>query len=82
MPLIRRIRGAVLRFVRRRALAVTVGVLLAAPAACVEFTDVAAPWWADGVALVAGATGLALVWTGLFGLKPDWMENSQDGEGG
>jgi hypothetical protein len=32
--------------------------------------------WAGGVALVAGATGAALLWTGVFGAKPDWIDPS------
>jgi hypothetical protein len=28
----------------------------------------------DGVALVAGATGAALIWTSLTGARPDWVE--------
>ena len=27
-----------------------------------------------GLALVAGATGIALIWTGLVGARPDWVE--------
>ena len=34
----------------------------------------AMPWWAGGVALVTGATGAALLWTGLVGNKPDWID--------
>jgi len=74
MTLIRRTRGAVLRFVRRRPLAVCAGLVLVIPAGWIEFTDASVPWWASGAALIGGATGLALIWTGLFGLKPDWLE--------
>jgi hypothetical protein len=28
----------------------------------------------DGLALVALATGIALVWSGLSGRRPDWIE--------
>jgi len=31
-------------------------------------------WWIDGLALVAGATGVALCWTGLTGARPDWID--------
>jgi hypothetical protein len=70
----RRLRGVVLRLVRRRALAVVVGACLAGPAAWVEFFSPYDQWWIDGLALVVGATGLALLWTGLTGAAPDWVE--------
>jgi hypothetical protein len=57
--------------VRRRALAIPVGLALVGPAAWVEFGGGGA-WWLRGLALVAGATGLAILWTGLTGSKPDW----------
>ena len=70
----RRVRGAILRLVRRRGLAIGVGLLLAIPAAWVEFSGRYGGWWVDGLALVVGATGLAIFWTGLTGLAPDWVE--------
>ena len=74
MPLARRARGAILRLVRRRALALAVGLALAAPAAWVELAARDAPWWIEGLSLVAGATGLALIWTAVTGAAPDWVE--------
>ena len=74
MPMTRRIRGAVLRRVRRRALAFGVGVLLVAPAAWVQIVGRFDAWWVEGLSLVAGATGAALVWTGMTGVTPDWIE--------
>ena len=73
-------RGALLRFVRRRGLAAAVGIALIAPAAWIEFVanlgdDVA--WWAEGLALVVGATGLALLWTAIVGVSPDWETNDK-----
>ena len=74
MATIRRVRGALLRLVRQRVLAVLLGLILAAPALWLEFgLDV--PWWAGGLGLVLGATGIALIWTGLVGLRPDWIDN-------
>jgi hypothetical protein len=52
----------------------TIGALMAAPAAWVEFSGRYSAWWIDGAALIVGATGLALLWTGLTGLSPDWVE--------
>lgn len=70
----RRARGLLLRLVRRRAAAILAGFALAAPAAWIEFSGQFDVWWAEGLALVLGATGIALLWTGIVGLKPDWRE--------
>ena len=72
--LFRRARGLLLRFVRRRALASVVGIALAVPGAWIEFSGRASAWWIEGLALISGATGLALLWTGVSGTKPDWIE--------
>jgi len=70
----RRVRGALLRLVRRRGLAMTIGLALVVPSAWVEFSGRYSSWWVEGAALVVGATGLALFWTGLTGLSPDWVD--------
>ena len=70
----RRVRGALLRFARNRPAAIAVGLLLVIPSAWIELSGRASSWWMDGVALVAGATGVALVWTALTGTRPDWLE--------
>ena len=69
-----RTRGMVLRLVRRRGLAIAVGAALAVPAAWIEFSGRFDSWWVDGLALIVGATGLAILWTGLTGISPDWTE--------
>ena len=74
MPLMRRVRGAALRLVRRRGLALAFGLLLAAPAAWVQIAGRFDAWWIEGLSLVCGATGIALLWTAVTGLKPDWTE--------
>jgi len=71
---LRRARGAILRLVRRRAAAMTIGLALVVPAAWVEFSGRYDAWWITGVALIVGATGLAIFWTGLTGPSPDWIE--------
>ena len=71
---LRRLRGMVLRLVRQRGLAMTIGLVLAVPAAYVEFSGRAGAWWMEGLALVIGATGLAIFWTGLTGASPDWVD--------
>jgi hypothetical protein len=74
---LRRMRGVVLRLVRRRGLAMAVGLALAAPAAWVEVSGRFGGWWVDGLALVAGATGAAIFWTGLTGVAPDWVDDGE-----
>jgi hypothetical protein len=64
--------------VRRRRLSVVTGLLLAAPAAWVEFSGGDFVWWARGMALVGGATGVALLWSGVAGLGPDWIDEERD----
>jgi hypothetical protein len=75
MVVLRRARGLLLRFVRRRVLATVVGLALVVPSAWVEFSAWADAWWMEGLALVVGATGLALTWTGIVGVAPDWTED-------
>ncbi len=75
----RRVRGGLLRVIRRRPLAIGLGLAFLIPSAWMEFSGHQAPWWAAGVALIAGATGAALLWTGLFGAKPDWIDPPRSG---
>ena len=74
MAVLRRARGALLRLVRRRRLAVMIGVLLIVPAAWIQVTGRPDAWWAQGLSLIAGASGLALAWTGITGVAPDWID--------
>jgi hypothetical protein len=73
---LRRVRGGLLRFIRRRPLVIALGLVLLVPSAWIEFGGRPSPWWADGVALVAGATAVALLWTGIVGSKPDWIDDN------
>jgi hypothetical protein len=73
--LLRRVRGMMLRLVRRRMLAIAVGLALVFPAAWVELSGRFDAWWIEGLALVFGATGLAVLWTGLTGPSPDWIDH-------
>jgi hypothetical protein len=75
MILLRRARGILLRLVRHRTLAVMLGLTLAAPAAWLEFGRGYDRWWIEGLGLVFLATGLALIWTGLTGASPDWIDD-------
>ena len=72
----RRVRGALLRLVRRRLLASAIGAALLVPALWLEFGSYDGAWWVEGVGLVAGATGAALLWTGVAGLRPDWTDET------
>jgi hypothetical protein len=78
---LRRARGMLLRLVRRRALAIAVGLALALPAAWVEFSGRYDAWWAEGIALVLGASGLAVLWTGMTGPSPDWVDEEDRNRG-
>jgi hypothetical protein len=64
-----------LRLVRRRSLAVGVGLALLIPAAYLQFSGRYEAWWVDGISLVLVSTGLALVWTGVSGPRPDWIDD-------
>jgi hypothetical protein len=74
MSVIRRARGAMLRLVRRRSFSTIAGLVLVLPALWLETRGRVDAWWVQGLTLVLGAVGVALLWTGLFGLKPDWEE--------
>jgi presenilin-like A22 family membrane protease len=63
-----------LRLVRRRALAIVVGLALAVPAVWIEVSRRYDAWWVQGMALVLLASGLAVLWTGITGPSPDWID--------
>ena len=73
---LRRVRGALLRLVRRRLLASVIGAALFVPAVWFELGRYDAAWWVEGLGLIAGATGAALLWTGVVGLRPDWTDEN------
>jgi hypothetical protein len=70
-----------LRLVRRRTVAMSIGLLLMAPAAWVELTGRFDAWWVNGLSLVVGATGLSIFWTGLTGPSPDWVDSDEEARG-
>ena len=72
---LRRARGAALRLVRRRTSSIVVGLLLVVPAAWLQFGGRFEAQWMEGASLVLGATGLAFLWAGLTGPKPDWIDD-------
>ena len=65
--------------VRRRRLTTAIGLAMAVPAAYVQFSGRFAGW-IEGASLILGATGIALAWTGLTGVSPDWVEDSDVSE--
>jgi hypothetical protein len=72
--MLKRVRGMLLRLVRARFAAFIVGLTLAGPAAWAELRGGSNPWWVDGLSLIVGATGVALMWAGLTGARPDWVD--------
>jgi hypothetical protein len=73
---VRRARGVLLRIVRRRRLVIALGVTLVAPAAWLEWSGGSGARWVDGLGFIGLATGTALIWTGVTGLKPDWIDET------
>lgn len=72
---LRRARGWLFRLVRHRTTSIVVGLVMAVPAAWVELSGRFDAWWVEGLSLVLAATGVALIWTGLTGLPPDWIDD-------
>ena len=71
-----RVRGRILRLVRKRLVSVVVGLLLIVPAVWLKLDGAGGRWWVDGLSLVLGATGAAVLWTGVVGARPDWIDHS------
>ena len=64
-----------MRLVLRRPAAITLGLCLLAPAVYLMAFNL--PWETgatEGVALILGATGAALLLAGIGGRRPDWVE--------
>ena len=73
MNRLKRLRGALIRIVLKRSLAILVGSILLTPAVWLLAQDF--PWETpvtDGLGLILGATGLAFIVAGVGGRKPDW----------
>jgi hypothetical protein len=73
---LKRARGAVLRLVLNRPAAITLGLILMAPAAWLMAVDL--PWEtpaSDGISMIVGATGVACLLAGLGGRRPDWIDD-------
>jgi hypothetical protein len=72
---LKRLRGALLRLVLNRSAAVGLGLALLLPSVWLLANDFA---WesaaSDGLGLILGATGAALLLAGIGGRRPDWEE--------
>jgi hypothetical protein len=74
-PMLRRVRGGVLRLAQARVAAGVVGAILIFFSVTLLMLDFSWESWAsDGLGLVLGGTGAALVRTAISGHRPDWIE--------
>lgn len=75
MRQVRRIRGWLLRLALNRAASVVLGLVLLGPSVWLLIGDYR---WetpiTDGLQLVLGATGAALLFAGIGGRRPDWID--------
>ena len=71
---LRRVRGTFLRLARRRRFACAVGTVLLLAAVWLEWGGGQGAWWVDGTSLILGATGAAFLWTGIVGVRPDYVD--------
>jgi hypothetical protein len=72
---LKRLRGLLLRLVLKRPVAIALGLMLVLPAAWLMARDL--PWETpvtDGLVLIVGATGAALLVAGIGGRRPDWQD--------
>jgi len=71
----RRVRGLLLRLALARMLALVVGLLLLASAILIAVGDYGwKNWITDGLGLIGGSTGVALVISSFTGRRPDWID--------
>src|SRR5258706_11699389 len=75
----RRLRGWLIRLVLNRTLSMMLGLILLTPALWLFVGDY--KWetpLTDGLELVLGATGAALLIAGIGGRRPDWIDGGQE----
>ena len=72
----RRLRGLLIRIILNRPLSIALGIVFLAPAIWLWLGNYR---WetpvTDGLGFVLGATGAALVFAGIGGRKPDWIDD-------
>jgi hypothetical protein len=71
----KRVRGWLIRLALNRSASIVLGLALAAPAVWLYAVD--REWEGpatDGLGLVLGATGAALLLVGVGGRRPDWID--------
>ena len=80
---LRRARGLLLRVAFARRAAVAAGVLLLAAFGVLRWFDFRwESWVSDGIALVLGASGAALLLAAATGRRPDWIDPDEAPDGG
>lgn len=74
-PMLRRARGRCLRLAQARVAAGVVGTVLFLFSVSLLMLDFSwESWVSDGLGLVLGGTGAALIMTAISGRRPDWIE--------
>jgi hypothetical protein len=71
----RRLRGVLLRIVLSGRPGIAIGIALLAPSMVLWLGDYQwETWYTDGLALILGATGAALIVAAIAGRRPDWID--------
>ena len=74
-PFLRRARGSLLRLAQARVAAGVVGAALVFFSVALLMLELSwESWVSDGLGLVLGGTGAALLMTAISGRRPDWIE--------
>jgi nitrate/nitrite transporter NarK len=72
----KRVRGWFIRLVLNRAASIGLGLILLVPALWLRFADYR---WetpiSDALGLIVGATGAAILFAGIGGRRPDWIDS-------
>ena len=78
MASLKRARGWLLRLVLKRTIVIMLGMMHSLPAAWLWWGDYSwEAWYTESLALMCGATGIALILAGIGGRRPDWIEPNE-----